>query len=80
MNYLDVPKSVIKKLGRSFNQRLICTVNKRFSWPCGLVALGNGHAYISLNRKILKKLGVSTGAEVNVALEKDTSKYGMTMP
>ncbi len=80
MDYLHVSKSVIKKLGGSFNQRLLCTVNKTVSWPCGLVALGNGHAYISLNKKILKKLGVSTGAEVNVALVKDTSKYGMTMP
>ena len=80
MDYLDVPPFVIKKLGRGFNQRLICTVNNTVSWPCGLVALGNGHAYISLNKKILKQLSVSTGAEVNVVIVKDTSKYGMTMP
>ena len=80
MDYLDVPPSVIKKLGRSFNQRLLCTVNKTVCWPCGLVALGNGHAYISLNKKILKQLGVTTGAMVSVSLAKDTSKYGMKMP
>ena len=80
MDYLDVPKSVIKKLGGTVNQRLLCTVNNAVNWQCGLVALGNGHAYISLNKKILKQLGVTTGAMVSLSLAKDTSKYGMKMP
>ena len=80
MDYLDIPKTVVKKLGGVLNQRLLCTVNKKTTWQCGLVALGNGRAYISLNKKLMKQMDVIVGAEVNVTLAKDESKYGMKMP
>lgn len=80
MDYLAITKTVVKKLGGTLNKRLLCTVNKTVTWQCGLVALGNGQAYISLNRKIMKQLGVTTGDEVSVTLVIDSSKYGMKMP
>ena len=80
VRYLEVPAEIISQLGGSMKMRLLCTVNDAVSFQCGMVALGEGKAYITLNRKILKKLDVDLGDEVRVKLEKDESKYGMETP
>ena len=79
MHYIEVPKKIIQKLGGKLNVRLICTVNKALTFQCGPVALGNGEAYISLNAKRMKQLGVKNRDEILVSLIKDTSKYGIDM-
>jgi hypothetical protein len=80
MHYLEVPAEVIKQLGGTLKVRLLCTVNNKLTFPCGLVALGNDCGYISLNKKRLKDLRVGFKDEVQVSLVKDPSKYGMEMP
>ncbi len=60
--------------------RLICTINNSLSFQCGLVALGEGRAYINLSIKRMKQIGLKNGMEVFVQLEKDNSKYGFEMP
>jgi hypothetical protein len=80
MHYLEVPKKIVQQLGGKLNMRLLCTVNHAISFQCGLMALGEGRAYISLSSKRMKKLGVCFGDEVSVSLQADTSVYGMEMP
>ena len=49
MHYLEVPPDIIDKLGGKFKMRLLCTVNNKLTFQGGLVALGNGSGYISIN-------------------------------
>ena len=79
MTYLEIPREVVDELG-GLKNRLICTVNNKLSYQCGLMALGEGRAYIGINATRMKKLGVSFGDEVAVKLEKDSSKYGVAVP
>jgi Domain of unknown function (DUF1905)/Bacteriocin-protection, YdeI or OmpD-Associated len=79
ITFIEVPKIIVEKLGGMTKQRLLCTVNKKATWQCGMVAHKKGSAYISLNKKILKQLDASVGDEVAVSLVRDESKYGMTM-
>ncbi|GAA0894389.1 hypothetical protein GCM10009122_40700 [Fulvivirga kasyanovii] len=79
MKYLEVPKEVVDEFG-TLKIRLVCTVNNSLNFQCGLMALGEGKAYISINAKRMKELGVKLGDEVHVALKKDDSKYGMDVP
>jgi hypothetical protein len=79
-HYIDVPASVVKKTGWTGKQRFVCTVNKGLTWKCGLVAHGGGKAYILLNKKQMQTGKFNVGQEINVALKKDTSKYGMDVP
>lgn len=60
--------------------RVICTVNNKLSFQGGLVALGEGSAYITLNAKRMKELGVKLGSEVTISLAKDESEFGMEVP
>ncbi len=80
MRYLEVPASIVKKLGGKFNVRLLCTVNGSITFQCGIVALGKGCAYISFNKKRMKEIGVKDGDTVKVSLAPDSSKYGMEFP
>lgn len=80
MFYIEVKQTVITQLGGKMNIRLICTLNKSLSFQCGLMALGQGNAYISINSKRMKELKIKEGDEVFVELAVDKSEYGMDVP
>lgn len=80
MHYLEVPTSIIKKLGGKFRGRYICTVNGGLNFSCGLVALGQGRGYISITKRRLKEINLAAGDRAAVVLTPDTSKYGMVVP
>lgn len=77
MHYLEVPPDIIDKLGGKFKMRLLCTINNKLTFQGGLVALGNGSGYISINISRLKKLGLKFKDTVTVSLKKDESEFGM---
>lgn len=79
MHYLEVPQDVVQALG-TLNIRLICTVSDQLKFQCGLMALGEGRAYISISKKRMQQLGVELHSEVTVTLEKDDSQYGTEVP
>lgn len=79
MHYLEVPQDVVQALG-TLNIRLLCTVNSQLKFQCGLMALGEGRAYISISKKRMQQLGLKLHDEVRVTLEKDDSTYGTEVP
>jgi len=79
-SYLEVPADIVKKIGGIGKQRLICEVNKKISFQCGLMSLSEGRAYISINTKRMKELGVERDDTVNVILTEDLSEYGVDVP
>lgn len=79
-HYLDVPATIVKKLGGVTKSRWVCTVNKTVTWQCGLVAHKNGGAYILLNQKLMKQGGLKPGVSALIELKPDKSKFGMTVP
>jgi hypothetical protein len=79
--YLEIPASVVKKLGGfTAKLRLLCEVNKTVSFQCGLMALGEGKAYISISSKRMKEAGAAYGDTVHVTLSEDKSEYGTDVP
>ena len=79
MHYLEVPQDVVQILG-TLNIRLFCNVNGQLKFQCGLMALGEGRAYISISKKRMQQLGIELHDEVKVTLEKDDSAYGTEVP
>lgn len=80
VHYVEVPEAVVQQLGGKLNVRLLCTVNGTCTFQCGLVALGQGSGYISLNSARMKQAKVRHGDAVTVALTKDDSAYGVEKP
>ncbi|GAB3824507.1 hypothetical protein GCM10028895_32940 [Pontibacter rugosus] len=49
MHYLEIPQEVVQQLG-TLKLRLHCTVNGKVRFQCGLMALREGKAYISISK------------------------------
>lgn len=75
--YLEIPAPIVKKIGDIGKVRLLCEVNKQITFQCGLMSLPEGKAYISINSKRMKELGVGNGDTVAVILTEDTSEFGV---
>lgn len=80
MHYVFIPSSVVKQSGGSLSKRVIITINNNVSWQGGFMALSEGNAYISINKKRMKDAGVGLDSEVDVLLTEDNSQYGTEMP
>ncbi len=78
--YLEIPVSVVKKIGGIGKVRLVCEVNKAITFQCGLMSLPEGKAYISINSKRMKELSVGEGDTVNIILTEDKSEFGVNVP
>ncbi len=79
-HYIEVTPEVVQNLGGKFKVRVLCTINDKLTFQGGLVALGGGSGYISINNKRLKQLGLQNGDNVQVKLEPDDSEFGMEIP
>lgn len=80
--FVEVPPEILAQLpGRTekgdYNQRLIITLDHTLTWQCGVLALGNGSGYISVQQKRIKELGKTLHDTVFIQLEKDHSEYGV---
>ncbi len=80
MHYVEVPSHIVKKLGGLNKQRLYCSINEKVRYSCGLMALSEGRAYISINKKRMTDLQLKLGSMIDVVLEPDTSTFGMEVP
>lgn len=78
--HIHVPADKHKKLAQDGNKRVLCTVNDNEYFHAGLMPKGDGDYFIMLNKSRMKKFKLEIGQEIQVILEKDTSKYGMKMP
>lgn len=79
MHCLLIPAEIVHYFGGKFSVRLLCRINEFEAFQCGLVSLGKGEAYISINKKRMKAYNLVDGDIVEVVLELDESEYGMTM-
>ncbi|MAO66589.1 MAG: hypothetical protein CL666_16480 [Balneola sp.] len=79
LHHVTVPAEIVEKVG-GIGTRLMCSINGEKAFHGGMVALGGGAAYITVNKKRMKEYAVEKGDEVEVILTEDTSKYGMEMP
>ncbi len=77
--FFSVPTDIGNQYVDGRNRRVICTVNGKEKYHCAIHGNGQGGYIIMLNRQRCKKLGLIRGQSFIVALEKDTSEYGVPM-
>lgn len=77
---LRFPKQLVASFKFKGNlRRVICTLNGIETFNCALFPSRLDY-FITLNRKLRERLGIVPGDNITVHLEKDESKYGMSMP
>ena len=84
LNYVivEVPPIILEQLPLTlekgkYNQRLIIRLDDAVEWQCGLLAMGEGSACITVQAKRLKDIAKTIGDEVTVSLYENPSTYGV---
>jgi hypothetical protein len=78
--YLEIDAGIVNQLERKRSTRIICTLDDRISYRCGLNHLGDGNFFIIIATKYLKKLGKVLGDHVKYSIEKDPDQLGVAIP
>lgn len=79
LHHITVPAEIVDEVG-GIGTRLMCSINGNKAFHAGLVALGGGAAYITVNKNRMMKYDVEKGDMVEAVIELDNSKYGMEVP
>ncbi len=80
-SHFAVPQFVSTALiGTGDSRRVVCGLNEQLSFQCALIPRGDGSFLVMVNKKTQTKLGLKTGSQLRVRLQKDESEYGLPMP
>ncbi|MEM7107290.1 MAG: YdeI/OmpD-associated family protein [Bacteroidota bacterium] len=78
--YLKIDSTIVEQFSRKRSTRLICTMEGKVSYRCGLNHLGDGNFYVIVARKYLHKLDKEPGQNVDYKIEEDPDQLGVEIP
>lgn len=78
--YLKVEADIVNQFKHKRQTRLICTLDKRITFQCGLNHLGDGNFFIILSGKNLLALDKTAGDKIIFELKEDPNPLGVEMP
>ncbi len=78
--YLKVDASYVNQYEKKRATRLICTIDGKVSYACGLNHYGDGNYFIILATRNFKKLGKNTGDLVSFEISEDPNPLGVEIP
>jgi hypothetical protein len=78
--YLVVEAETVNLFERKKATRLICSVEDKLKFPCGLNHLGDGNFFIIISTKLFKALGRPLGEPVNFEISVDPNPLGVEVP
>lgn len=78
--YLKIEAEIINQFKNKRATRLICTIDEKVTYRCGLNHLGNGDFFIIISTKNLRSLNKKLGESVNYQIEEDPDQLGVAIP
>lgn len=78
--FLRIDAGIVEQLPQKRATRLVCTLDNRVTYQCGLNHLGDGDFFIILSIKRLNALNKGIGSKVLCKLEKDPNELGVDVP
>ncbi len=78
--FLRIGADLVEQLPKKRATRLVCTLDNRVTYQCGLNHLGDGDFFIILSIKRLNSLGKGVNSKVLCKLEKDPNELGVDVP
>jgi Domain of unknown function (DUF1905) len=78
--YLTIEADIINQFERKRHTRLVCHLDEKISYQCGLNHLGNGNFFIIVAGKYLEQLGKKVGSFVHFRIEEDPNPLGVDVP
>jgi hypothetical protein len=78
--YLTIDAQIIQQFERKRHMRLVCHLDGKISYQCGLNHLGDGNYFIIIAGKILQQLGKKVDSRVHFRIEEDPNPLGVEVP
>ncbi len=78
--YLKLNSEIINQFSKKRATRIICTIDDKVSYRCGLNHLGDGNFYVIVAGKYLEELNKELGEEVDYRIDEDPDQLGVEMP
>ena len=78
--HVKIPVELIIKIKAAKENRFVCTINDKVSFPCAPMPEGDNTFFIIINQKYRTQLGVKLGDILHVNMVVDESTYGMPLP
>ena len=78
--YLTIEADIINQFERKRHTRLVCHLDEKISYQCGLNHLGDGNFFIIIAGKYLEQLGKKVGSFVHFKIEEDPNPLGVDVP
>jgi hypothetical protein len=78
--YLRINAEIVNQLENKRHTRLICTLENKLSFQCGLNHLGDGNYFIILSSKNLDSIEKKLNDKIIFALNIDPNPLGVKMP
>ncbi|RCS26858.1 DUF1905 domain-containing protein [Polaribacter sp. WD7] len=78
--YLKLDSEIVNQFSKKRATRIICTIDDKISYRCGLNHLGDGNFYVIVAGKYLKELNKDIGDVVDYKIDEDPDQLGVEMP
>ena len=78
--YLRIEAEIIDQFERKRHTRLVCHLDNKINFQCGLNHLGDGNFFIIVAGKYLEQLGKQLGSVVSFKIEEDPNPLGVEVP
>jgi hypothetical protein len=78
--YLRIESDIINQFERKRHTRLVCHLDEKVSFSCGLNHLGDGNFFLIIAGKLLDQLGKKPGNTVDFRIEEDPNPLGVEVP
>ena len=78
--YIKVDQELVDALSKKRSTRLICKIDSKLKFQCGLNHLGDGNFFIIISTARMKYLQVLIGDVVEVELWEDPNTLGVEIP
>jgi len=78
--YFQIGRSIVEQLSKQKATRLICEIEDKVVFPCGLNHLGDGNFFIIVAGKYLKVLEKKLGDVVSFRISEDPNPLGVEIP
>ncbi len=78
--YLTIPAEVIKQFEQKRQTRLLCTIEEKYTFQCGLNHLGDGNFFIIISSQKMKDIGRKLGDKIRFEIQQDPNPLGVDIP
>jgi hypothetical protein len=78
--YIKIDADIINQFEKKRHTRMICHLDKKISFRCGLNHLGDGNYFIIVSGKNLELLNKRLGSNIHFKIEEDPDQLGVEMP